>query len=77
MAAIDEATLVGRELAERAYYSMRDQGMTGAESTRQFLIEMGKRARQMDAAGESGSAIAAWVEAVAAAYSRRIEELMG
>jgi hypothetical protein len=31
----------------------------------------------MDAAGESGSAIAAWVEAVAEAYGRRIDELMG
>jgi hypothetical protein len=29
----------------------------------------------MDAAGETGSAIAAWVEAVVAAYGRRIDEL--
>ena len=77
MAAVDDAMLFGRQMADRAHRLCRDTGMSSADSTSQFLEEMGKRVRDMDAAGESGSAIAAWVEAVVGAYGRRIDELTG
>ena len=77
MTAVDDATLFGRQMADQAHRLCRDTGMSSAKSTSQFLEEMGKRVRDMDAAGESGSAIAAWVEAVVGAYGRRIDELTG
>ena len=77
MPALDNPTLFGRQMADRVHRLCRDKGMSSAESTSHFLDEVGKRVRDMDAAGESGSAIAAWVEAVAEAYGRRIDELMG
>jgi hypothetical protein len=77
MAAVDDAMLFGRQLADRAHRLCRDKGMSSAESTSHFLDEVGKRVSDMDAAGESGGVIAAWVEAVVGAYGKRIDELMG
>jgi hypothetical protein len=77
MTAVDDAMLFGRQMADQAHRLCQDKGMSSAESTSLFLDEIGKRVRDMDAAGESGGAIAAWVEAVVAAYGRRIDELTG
>jgi hypothetical protein len=77
MTAVDDATLFGRQLAERVCRLIREKDLSGPESTRQFLDEVGKRVHEMDVAGESGNAIAAWVEAVVAAYGGRIDELTG
>jgi hypothetical protein len=75
MMPVDDATLLGRQLADRVHRLVRDKGISVAESRSQFLDEVGTHVRRMDAAGETGSAIAAWVEAVVAAYGRRIDEL--
>jgi hypothetical protein len=72
---MDDATKFGHELAERMVCLIRDQGTDAATTTQLFLDEVGERFRAMNAAGESGTVIAAWVEAVAGAYERRIEEL--
>ena len=77
MTAVDDAMLFGRQMADQAHRLCQDKGMSSAESTSHFLDEIGKRVRDMDAAGESGGVIAAWVEAVVAAYGRRIDELTG
>jgi hypothetical protein len=77
MIPMNDTTLLGRQLADRVHRLVRDKGMSVAESTSQFLDEVGTHVRGMDAAGESGGAIAAWVEAVVAAYGRRIDELTG
>ena len=77
MTAVDDAMLFGRQMADQAHRLCQDKEMSSAECTSYFLDEMGKRVRDMDAAGESGGAIAAWVEAVVAAYGRRIDALTG
>jgi hypothetical protein len=40
MAAVDDAMLFGRQMADRAHRLCRDTGMSSAESTSQFLEEM-------------------------------------
>jgi hypothetical protein len=72
---MDDATKFGHELAERMVRLIRDQRTDAATTTQMFLDEVGERVRAMNAAGESGTVITAWVEAVAGAYGRRIEEL--
>jgi hypothetical protein len=42
MTAVDDATLFGRQLAERVCRLIREKGFSGPESTRQFLEEVGK-----------------------------------
>jgi cytochrome c-type biogenesis protein CcmH/NrfF len=77
MMVVDDAVLFGRQMADKAHRLCQEKGMSSAESTSHFLDQIGKRVRDMDATGESGGAIAAWVEAVVAAYGRRIDELTG
>ena len=48
---------------KRIAYAAEDKGMSSAEFTTHFLYEIGRPVQTLDAAGESGGVIAAWVEA--------------
>ena len=53
MTAVDDAMLFGRQMADQAHRLFQDKGMSSAESTSHFLDEIGKRVRDMDAAGRA------------------------
>jgi hypothetical protein len=66
----------GRELADYAYSRIREEELTGAESSTLFGIKVAQRAREMEARGWSGRVIADEVELVAGCNpSQRAEGL--
>ncbi|HWE17472.1 MAG TPA: hypothetical protein VG758_09865 [Hyphomicrobiaceae bacterium] len=73
---MDDPKEFGRELADRAYLLIRDEGLRGGDMAALFASAVSSRAHQMESEGTSRDAIAEWIGQVTEAYGERVDDLV-